>query len=183
MTNGSNFSRRLLSFPFRRANKFPKHTTKKFPNHKSRLTNYTATITENQDRKRRRRFRIRLGGGKRAHAALEGHWVSLAVWWDSSGARWGPAFIWLWIRWFLMTPSGSVMAGIKALIPARTSATHVCTHADPATDGLTIGLHAGRPGPRWCSCTSLTARLGGISQMERPRGEETDVHPLWETEV
>lgn len=59
------------------------------------------------------------------------------------------------IRWLLMTPSGSVMAGIKALIPARTSATHGSTQAKPATDGLTTGLHSGHPGSQRGSCTSL----------------------------
>lgn len=82
------------------------------------------------------------------------------------------------IRWLLMTPSGSVMAGIKALIPARTSASqaypaHGSTQANPATDGLTTGLHGGHPGSRWASCTSLNR--------EPWRGRETDVCPLWET--
>ncbi len=74
------------------------------------------------------------------------------------------------IRWLLMTPTGSVMAGIKALIPARTSAAHGSTQAKPATDGLTTGLHGGHPGSRWGSCTSLNSapRRGKSRRDVRP---------------
>lgn len=78
----------------------------------------------------------------------------------------------------LMTPSGSVMAGIKALIPARTS--HGSTQADPATDGLTTGLRGGHPGSRWGSCTSLNSAGKSSEQTGGQRDRcETPVRDRW----
>ncbi len=138
------FHQRLLSFPFRHSNKFPKCTTKKFPNHKSRLTNYTPTVTE-------KRWQKKCADGEQRRA-LEGHWVLIAALMGVVRAKMRAGVhltvICNKIRWLLMTPTGSVMAGIKALIPARTSAAHGSTQAKPATDGLTTGLHGGHPGSR-----------------------------------
>lgn len=156
------------------------HDKKKFPNHKSWLTNHTPTVTENRGPKKNRSLPER----RRAAASNRSRGSSglIAALMGVVRPKMRPGVhltvICNRIRWLLITPSGSVMAGIKALIPARTSASqaypaHGSTQANPATDGLTTGLHGGHPGSRWASCTSLNR--------EPWRGMETDVCPLWET--
>ncbi len=145
------------------------HDKKKFPNHKSRLTNYTPTVTE----KRRQKAKVcvwRAEAGSRGSLGLIAALMGVVRAKMRAGVH--LTVICNKIRWLLMTPSGSVMAGIKALIPARTSAAHGSTQAKPATDGLTTGLHGGHPGSRWGSCTSLNS--------EPRRGKSRAGRQMWD---